>query len=199
MWWLPSWPSRSWPRSWQHRAKSHLRKVLWLRPKRQRWRWCSWDDRGEEWCFHQTTSYTHLLFNWRHQLRFVTVVSVVVIVVIFYHIYESSSSSTHTFFKSLWPSCPFSTHTELLLCDFHQGHRAAWRGCWARRGCCGLCWSWHRAWHCSTVPHACEAQRGGKSQQREHYATIRHGAADVLTSGAKYCSHDHGMKATSKR
>ena len=89
MWWLPSWPSRSWPRSWQHRAKSHLRKVLWLRPKRQRWRWCSWDDRGEEWCFHQTTSYTHLLFNWRRQLRFVAVVSVVVIVVVFYHIYEN--------------------------------------------------------------------------------------------------------------
>ncbi len=45
-WWPPSWPSRRWPRSWQHRAKSHRREVLWLRPRRQRWRWCSWDRRA---------------------------------------------------------------------------------------------------------------------------------------------------------
>ena len=45
----PSWPSRRWPRSWQHRAKSHRREVLWLRPRRQRLRWCSWDRRGWNW------------------------------------------------------------------------------------------------------------------------------------------------------
>ena len=41
----PSWPSRRWPRSWQRQAKNHRREVLWLRPRRRRWQWCSWDRR----------------------------------------------------------------------------------------------------------------------------------------------------------
>ena len=79
----------------------------------------------------------------------------------------------------------FNTNTELLLCDLHQGHRAA------RRGCRSLCQSWHRAWHFSTVPSTGEAQWGGKSQQWEHYTTIRHDAAKVVTPKASFLQPRH--------
>ena len=78
--------------------------------------------------------------------------------------YSSSPCDLHAWF-----------HTKLLFRDLHQGHRAA------RRGRRGLCRPWHRAWHFGTVPSTGEAQWGGESQQREHYTTIRHDAAEVET------------------
>ena len=118
-----------------------------------------------------------MFYNFKkHQLRFVTVVSVIVIVVVGFNLFmrphhlilSSNPCDLHAWF-----------HTKLLLRDLHQGHRAA------RRGCCCLCRSWHRAWHCGTVPSTGEAQWGGESQQREHYTTIRHDAAEVVTMGWK--------------
>ena len=114
-----------------------------------------------------------MFYNFKkHQLRFVTVVSVIVSVVVGFNLFmrphhlilSSNPCDLHAWF-----------HTKLLLRDLHQGHRAA------RRGCCCLCRSWHRAWHCGTVPSTGEAQWGGESQQREHYTTIRHDAAEVVT------------------
>jgi len=54
-----------------------------------------------------------------------------------------------------------------------------------------LCQSWHRAWHFSTVPSTGEAQWGGKSQQWEHYTTIRHDAAKVVTPKASFLQPRH--------